>query len=217
MEYKVTQLDNGWTYFDWTLSGGVTAEMIDWHWSNIDKTFLLWHPSDHYGIEWYIPVTKDQFIGAIHYTLQARDGAHDMTMEMVREQGLGLAFLDIAELNGYGLSDLVIYSHCCLVGARKHGKIDPKFNSFRLHQWEDRDGKVVGRTTAVMFDPVELEAEKKRLIGWVKHAAMEIGRFEEFLPQLFTLYLAVKDPNVNPFHDLTVEKDSEGNVKYVNI
>lgn len=213
MEYTVTQLENGWTYFDWELSG-VTAEMIDWHWSNLDKTFLLWHPSDHYGFEWNVPVTKDKFIGAIQYTLQTRNGQHELTMEMVREQGFGLAYLDIAELSGE-MSSLIDYSHCCLVGARKHGKVDPKFNSFRLHQWEDRDGKVVGRSTAVMFDPEDLEAEKKRVLGWVEHAAMEIGRFEEFLPTLFNLYKVIEDPTANPLHNLSVEKDADGNLRYL--
>lgn len=209
MKYEVKQQENGWTHIHWELSGGVNAKMIDWHWSNMDKTFILWHPSDHYGFEWYVPVTPERFIGAIHYTLQTRGGAQDMTMEQVREQGMGLAYLDVADLSRE-VSDLIVCEHCCLVGARKHGKVDPKFNSIRIHQWEDRGDKVVGISSAIMFDPEDLEFEKQRMVGWSKHAAMEIGRFETILPPLYELYQEVTNPKVNPFHDLRVTKTADG-------
>ena len=31
------------THFDWTLDG-VTPRMINWFWSNMEKSFVLWHP-----------------------------------------------------------------------------------------------------------------------------------------------------------------------------
>jgi hypothetical protein len=33
---------------------GVTPEMIDWWWDNIDTTerYKLWHPKDHQSFEW---------------------------------------------------------------------------------------------------------------------------------------------------------------------
>lgn len=216
MEYCVRQEANGWTHIDWTLSEGVTAEMIDWHWANMDKTFFLWHPTDHYGFEWHIPVTEDRFVGAIHYTLQTRDGKQDMTMDMVREQGMGLAYLDVADL-APEVADVIVYKHCCVVGARKHGKVDPRFNSIRIHQWEERDGKVVGMSSAIVFGADDLEAEKKRLMLWTKHGALEIGNFEQFLPQLYTLYRQIPNPKVNPYHDLTVEKLPDHTARFVSI
>lgn len=213
MEYSVRQEENGWTHIDWKLGQGVSAEMIDWHWSNMDKTFFLWHPSDHYGFEWYIPVTEERFVGAIHYTLQTRGGSQDMTMEQLREEGLGLAYLDVADLPPE-VAKVIVYKHCCLVGARKHGKVDPHFNSIRIHQWEDTQDGVAGMSSAIMFDPDNLEAEKKRMMDWTKHGAMEIGNFENFLPQLYRLYLAVDNPKVCPFHDLTVEKQPDGTVRF---
>ena len=216
MKYSVRQEDNGRTHIDWVLDKSVTAEMVDWHWSNMDKTFILWHPSDHYGFEWYIPVTPETFTGAIHYTLQTRGGRQDMTMEQCREMGLGLAYIDPATL-APEVAEYIIYKHACIVGARKHGKIDPNFNSIRIHQWEEREEGLVGMVSAIMFPPYDVEKEKQRMLDWTPHAAMEIGNFENFLPQLFNIWKAVDNPRINPYHDLTIAHNEDGTVYYPNI
>ena len=50
---------------------GVTPEMIDWWWDNINTTerYKLWHPEDHKSFQWEIS-PKDGHIGAIHSEAQ---------------------------------------------------------------------------------------------------------------------------------------------------
>jgi hypothetical protein len=46
---------------------GVTPEMIDWWWDNIDnESYKLWHPQEHHTFEWQIPPKMVGHVGAIH-------------------------------------------------------------------------------------------------------------------------------------------------------
>jgi hypothetical protein len=53
------------THVDWELEG-VTARMIDWFWSNLEKGFVLWHPQEHQPLSWAVPVRHGNPIGAVH-------------------------------------------------------------------------------------------------------------------------------------------------------
>ena len=53
MNYTITQDALG-THIDWQ-HDAVTAKMIDWFWSNMEKAFLLWHPEEHEPLTWVIP------------------------------------------------------------------------------------------------------------------------------------------------------------------
>jgi len=45
MEVTMVQDAMG-THLDWRHED-LTAHMIDWFWSNMEKGFLLWHPAQH--------------------------------------------------------------------------------------------------------------------------------------------------------------------------
>lgn len=68
MEYSVRHDALG-THIDWALDG-VTARMIDWFWSNMEKGFLLWHPEQHepmsWPMSWPVPVRHGAPLGAVH-------------------------------------------------------------------------------------------------------------------------------------------------------
>ena len=68
MQATVTQ-DRVGTHIDWELDG-VTARMIDWFWSNMEKGFLLWHPSQHEPLQWAVPVKPGNPIGSVHIAPQ---------------------------------------------------------------------------------------------------------------------------------------------------
>lgn len=53
MESKVYQDSQG-THIEWKHEI-VTAAMIDWFWSNLEKAILLWHPNQHEPLEWAVP------------------------------------------------------------------------------------------------------------------------------------------------------------------
>ena len=63
-----TQDDNGWTHIDWELEA-VTPRMIDWFWSNIERGYLLWHPSQHGPLIWWRS-PAERFVGALPRTTQ---------------------------------------------------------------------------------------------------------------------------------------------------
>ncbi len=51
---------------------GVTPEMIDWWWDNIDNdSYRLWHPRDHIAFEWQVPPTETGHVGAIHMACES--------------------------------------------------------------------------------------------------------------------------------------------------
>ena len=46
---------------------GVTPEMIDWWWDNMDnESYKKWQPEEHFALAWQIPPSKFGHAGAIH-------------------------------------------------------------------------------------------------------------------------------------------------------
>jgi len=44
---------------------GVTPEMIDWWWVNMEKGYPLWEPNDHKSFVWEVPPPVGGYLGAI--------------------------------------------------------------------------------------------------------------------------------------------------------
>ena len=44
---------------------GVTPEMIDWWWVNMEKGYPLWEPNDHKSFIWEVPPPVGGYLGAI--------------------------------------------------------------------------------------------------------------------------------------------------------
>ena len=44
---------------------GVTPEMIDWWWVNMEKGYPLWEPNDHKSFVWEVPPPVNGYLGAI--------------------------------------------------------------------------------------------------------------------------------------------------------
>ena len=68
MDVTVTQ-DGLGTHLGWG-HDGITPRMIDWFWSNMEKGFLLWHPSEHEPLSWAVPVRSGNLVGAVHHAPQ---------------------------------------------------------------------------------------------------------------------------------------------------
>jgi hypothetical protein len=183
------------THFDWS-HDGVTARMLDWFWSNMEKGFILWHPEQHEPLEWPVPVKPGNPIGSIHNAPQTwSDG---------KRQNLYIRAEKLEEVPAE-VRDLVVYEHVIIVAglgfddeALKH----PNPMGYRIHQWQSCDGGVVGRSSAIGTRRKET-AEDGRV--WAAHAGQEIANWGAFLPQLYALYRVVKDGRRNPFADLSVE------------
>jgi hypothetical protein len=194
MEHTVNHDDMG-THLDWKLEG-VNAHMIDWFWSNMEKGFILWHPSQHEALEWAVAPLNGNPIGAIHIAPQTwSDG---------RRQNLYIRFEALEEVPEK-VRDYLIYRHVVIVaglGLGEESMVTPDPMGYRIHQWETTDYGVVGKSSGIGARKKETIADGK---VWAAHCAEEIGNWEVFLPQLHSLYKVVQCPVRNPFTDLSVE------------
>lgn len=183
------------THLDWR-HDGVTARMIDWFWSNMEKGFILWHPEQHESLEWPVPPRHGNLLGAIHNAPQTWDDG--------RRQNLYIRFERLKDV-APEIRDVLIYDHAIIVAglgldeaAMRQG--DPM--GYRIHQWQASDEGVVGRSSAIGTRRKETVEDGK---VWAAHCAQEVGNWGVFLPTLYKLYQVVTDPRRNPFTDLSLE------------
>ena len=192
---KEVKYDGIGTHFDWSLNG-VTTEMIDWFWSNMEKCFLLWHPEEHEPLTWAIPPQHGNLLGAIHIAPQTwSDGIR---------QNLYIRFEHFNDLSSE-IKQYVVYDHCIIVAGLGFGEESLKAEEplgYRIHQWQASPNGVVGKSSGIGRKKKENQEDG---VVWAKHAHTEISNWEVFLPDLYRLYKVVKNPLYNPFCDLSVE------------
>lgn len=193
MEYTVSHDALG-THLDWT-HVGVTAQMIDWFWSNMEKGFILWHPEQHEPMEWPVPVKNGNPVGAIHNAPQTwSDG---------RRQNLYIRFENFDDVPAE-VRDVICYKHviiCAGLGMDEEAMAKGDPMGYRIHQWEATDAGVVGKSSAIGTRRKETVEDGK---VWAAHCGQEVGNWGVFLPTLFNLYRVVTDVRRNPYADLSV-------------
>lgn len=205
MKATISQ-DSIGTHIDWQHEG-VTAKMIDWFWSNMEKGILLWHPDQHEPLQWAVAPKNGNPIGSIHIAPQTwSDGTR---------QNLFIRFEDLAcvrsELKAY-----IIYEHCIIAGGLGFGEecLENKTPfSYRLHQWEKTDYGVIGKSSAL---PGTMTETPEQGMMWAEHCIEEIGNWAVFLPQLYNLYRVITNTDYNPFTDLSLEgKGRDAKYRYI--
>lgn len=183
------------THIDWELEG-ITAHMIDWFWSNMEKGFVLWHPAQHEPLEWAVAPQHGNPVGSIHIAPQTwNDG---------RRQNLYIRFEKLEEVPAE-IRDFIIYEHVVIVSGLGLGEeclVNPDPFGYRMHQWQKTDSGVVGKSSGIGTRKKETVEDGK---VWAAHCAEEIGNWADFLPQLHALYKVVDCPKRNPFTDLSVD------------
>jgi hypothetical protein len=194
VEYTVRHDALG-THLDWRLEG-VTARMIDWFWSNMEKGFILWHPEQHEPLVWAVAPRHGNPLGAIHIAPQTwNDG---------RRQNLYIRFERLEDVPAE-IRDRIVYEHVVIVAGLGLGEeclVRPDPMGYRLHQWQKTDEGVVGKSSAIGTRKKETVEEGK---VWAAHCAEEVGNWAVFLPQIYKLYQVVTDTARNPCADLSVE------------
>ena len=104
MDHTVSY-DGRATHIDWQ-HDGVTARMVDWFWSNMEKGFILWHPEQHEPLEWAVPPKHGNPVGSIHIAPQTwNDG---------RRQNLYIRFERLADV-APEWRDYIIYRHVVIM------------------------------------------------------------------------------------------------------
>jgi hypothetical protein len=168
---------------------------------------LLWHPTEHEPLVWEIAPNKDRFIGAIHIAPQTwSDGTR---------QNLYIRFEDFNDVPKE-VRHCIQLEHCVIVAGLGFGVESlqhPEPMGYRIHQWQKTDAGVVGKSSGI--GRRKPESPEQGMI-WAKHCLEEIGNWATFLPQIYELYKVVKNPDYNPFHDLSLEaRGTEARYKFL--
>lgn len=205
MKTELTQDAMG-THLDWEHEG-ITPKMIDWFWSNMEKSFLLWHPAQHEPLTWAVPPKHGNPVGSVHLAPQTwNDGTR---------QNLYIRFEDLATVPAE-VKEYIIYEHCVVVAGLGFGPESMEIGEpmgYRIHQWEKTDYGVVGKSSAIGMKKKETPEEG---IIWSEHCKEEIGNWGVFLPQMYNLFKVVTNADFNPYADLTVEgKGKDLKYKYI--
>lgn len=195
----ILKQDNLGTHIDWTHEN-VTPKMIDWFWSNMEKSFLLWHPAEHEPLQWAVAPKHGNVLGAIHIAPQTwSDGTRQNLY--IRFEGLDTLPEEVKEY--------IEYEHVIVVagiGLGDEALANPQVMGYRIHQWEKTDFGVKGKSSAIGRLKKETPEDGK---VWAKHCIEEVGNWGNFLPDMYRLFSVVENTNYNPYTDLSVEGKGE--------
>ncbi len=156
---------------------GVTPEMIDWWWVNMEKGYPLWEPEDHKSFVWEVPPPIGGYLGAIQIAEEKMGPLPPMKIRIRWDDP------DSCPIPR-------TYDHAIVAsGISPEGKV----GAMILHEWEKSPRGTRMRSTMRFFGPVPPGLPEI----WRAHDRAEVSRFPEFLPDLYRLWQAVKDPAIN--------------------
>jgi hypothetical protein len=158
---------------------GVTPDMIDWWWINMDKGYPLWHPEDHKSFVWEVPPEPGTVLGGIAKVEQAP----------ARKPGGRPGRVDPDSLP-QDIKDWITYDHVVAYG---HLSPDNKLVFDMTHEYEAASYGTRHRMTIYSQRPMPAEPARTG----PAHVDVEAKRWEEFLPELYKMWQVVKDPAIN--------------------
>lgn len=202
----------GWIVVDHIVPG-VTAEMIDWWWVNMEKGYELWCPDEHKGFKWEVKPPLGGHIGAVQIATESIDYGPVMNLRIewvdpnigIKEQ-----------------KDFWTYAHLLTAGSTGT-QPGTKAMVMLSHQWEAIPGGCKMRSCMHGFPepppgsaPVSPKSgtvsqhpsrKKPTGGGWRTHNIAEVSTFKAFLPALWGIWQAVPDPTINRRCSLKIKKE----------
>ena len=147
---------------------GVTPEMLDWWWDNIDnESYKKWHPEEHHTFEWQIPASKVGHVGAIH---MACEGIGNMPAHILRIRWEDKSAAPFSPT----------YGHLNVGSPLGPGPEDNPMGCV-VHEYEATSYGTRMRSTFTLSALVpQVFLDELR-----KHNIAEMGHLHEFLPQLY--------------------------------
>jgi succinate dehydrogenase/fumarate reductase flavoprotein subunit len=156
---------------------GVTPEMIDWWWVNMEKGYPLWEPNDHKSFVWEVPPPAGGYLGAIQI---AEEKMGPMPPMKIRIRWDDPDSCPIPRT----------YEHAIVAsGINAEGEVQAMI----LHEYEKSPRGTRMRSTMRFLGPVPPNLPEI----WKKHDRAEVSTFPSFLPDLYRLWQTVKDPAIN--------------------
>ncbi len=180
MKYCVINDDKGRTHVQWELCG-VTANMIDWFWCNVEKCNFGYH--SNMVFQW-----MPEF--GIHERGIPLDSVYTMTQDWFDgteiQSYLRIETLDhVPEL----LTELIRYDHVTALGGisifgEDVNADDPAF-LWRLHQWQKTDDGVQGMTSAYTKPGYRVDSSQM----WANQTIQKLQDWEWYLPDTYRKYM----------------------------
>lgn len=190
---------------------GVTAEMLDWFWANMEKCYYLWAPGAHKRFSWVKSPVEYGFLNSAHMISEA------MVPGKPVFGGNGVV------INRFDLSLFPFTT------SLEHLIVEGIYNDkneivdINIHMWENVPGGVIHITKAAVntrlseppaFIKESLDAmptNEDRAI----HAEYECAMWPVFLPKLYELWKDHPDLSQNVQCDLRVKKTEAGELEYL--
>jgi hypothetical protein len=201
----------GWIVVDHIIPG-VTPEMIDWWWVNMEKGYELWCPDEHKGFKWEIKPPMSGHIGAVQIATESIDYGPVMDLR--------IEWVD-PNIGTQEQKDFWTYEHLLTAGTTGE---QPGTKPYVVlsHQWEAIPGGCKMRSCMhgapepppgsgpiqPQSDPIQHPSGKKPTGGgWRVHNIAEVSTFKAFLPMLWGIWQAVPDPTINRQCSLKIKKE----------
>ena len=196
---------------------GVTAEMLDWFWANMEKCYYLWAPGSHKKFAW---VKSPAEYGI--------DGSALMIAESC-EPGLAVFGGEGIIIHRLPFRDFYPFKTCL-----GHAICEGVYNDLgelvdsTIHLWEDTEGGLNHITATVtntkcsmppafVLDILKENPEAKLVPNWAtEHEDYEASQWPVFLPRLYELWKDHPDPSQNVSWDLTVVVGEDGRFCYAH-
>lgn len=191
---------------------GVTPEMLDWWWANMEKGYYLWAPGAHKRFNWVKAPWEYGF----------EKSAHMISESMV--PGTPVFGGNGIRINRMGLDMFPFKTHL------KHVLVEGVFNRLgefvdsTVHMWEAAEGGSIHVTAdfvnTKITEPPEFVLENpgakpKDPEESHRHAEYESSQWPIFLPKLYDLWKGHPDPTQNVQCDLRVRDNGDGTISYI--
>ena len=180
---------------------GVTVEMIDWWWDNMEKGYVLWHPTEHKNFYWEVAPGDAGHVGAVQVADQDSN----------KQGGARGKWLDVSVF-----PFPIDYDHCLVLEGFNSDKDN---QDLCVHMYSATDYGCKHRFLTIMRGPrakqvKEMINRRKNSSETRSHPTVEAERWPEFLPELYRLWSVVRDPRINPHPNLKIKKMPNGRYSY---
>lgn len=185
---------------------GVTPEMLDWFWANMEKCYYLWAPGSHKRFSWLSEPWMNGFVHSAHLISESVGEGHPVF------GGNGIE-IDRMDLDMFPFTFAL--SHVIVEGTYNDRG---EFVDMTVHMWDACEGgsrhvtAAVESTTATepphFVKEMLAEDPHASLVAPsdTDHAEYEASRWPRFLPQLYELWKDHPDPCQSYRANLEVEQ-----------
>ena len=195
---------------------GVTPEMIDWFWANMEKGYYLWAPGAHKRFSWVRSPGQYGFLESAHMISEIHvPGGAVFGGDGVMIQRMPLSWFPFT----------THMEHVILEGIfTENGEM---FDC-TIHMWEGAEGGTNHITAAIEntrnpqlpdfvkeLQEAEPPAPCPELGNGLAHSEYEAAMWPVFLPRLYDLWKDHPDPAQNVPCDLRVRELADGSLEYI--